>query len=169
MTVLDWIRLVVICVAVVLCAINGKRKTVFRICAFAIVIIMAKLVGARLGKILLSDIVKIKENSLGFTLSEKFYSTLISTLGTLIVFLILFFILKKIFSIVEGKMERKLHSVIIDRLCGTLDGLFFDVAAVVVNKIVVVIFTVISVVRCDREHPEYVDNTSIFKLSRNLN
>ena len=170
MNILDWISLAIIGISVVICAMKGLKKVIFRVCAFAVAAIMAKLLGARLGNFLLSDIITFDKSKLDADASEKIYNTLISTLGTLIVFLTLFFILKKIFRVVEGKMGRSLQSIVIDRLCGALVGLFLGVAFVFVfTETVSIVFATISLIKRDTQIYLYIDNSIIFKLFRNLN
>ena len=170
MNILDWICLAIIGAAVVVCSIKGLRKIFFKISAFVLSILIAEFIGSRIGYFLLSDLIHINLPTLDSDVTEKISNTIISTLGTLIVFLLLFFILKKIFAIVEGRLERKLHSVIVDRILGALTGLFFGVAFVFVfTEVVVIIFTAISAIKRDIEVFKYVDNSIIFKFFRNLN
>ncbi len=166
MNILDYICLILLCASVVICAIKGLKKIIFRVAAFVISMILAKLLGNKIGTLLLSDIIRLDIGSLSDTVN----GTIISLLGTLIVFLLLLIVLKLIFKVVEGRMGQNIQSMIIDRLCGALVGFFIGVAVIFVfTEIVDIVFTVISLFKNDTEIFELADNTIIFRLFRNLN
>ncbi len=166
MNILDFICIAIMGASIVICSIKGLKKLVFKVSAFIIATIMAKLLGNKFGNLLLSKVIDFDVGAL----SDKFNDTIISVLGTLIVFLLLFIILKMLFRIVEGKMERSIQSIIVDRLLGALTGLFIGVAFVFVfTEIVYMILTAVSVIRRDTEAISFIDNTIIFKFIKNLN
>ena len=148
----------------------GFKKVALKLCLYTIAISIANFVGNSFGHFLVSDFLKINVFSTKSLILEKVYSTVISAVGTLILFLILFFILKRIFAVIDGKMERTLQSVIVDRIWGAIGGLcigitngssFFEVA--------IIVFTVIAVSKCIDKTSTYVDSMLTFRTIRNLN
>ncbi len=166
MSILDYICIALIGGSVVICALKGLKKIIFKIAAFVISVILAKLVGGKIGHLLLSDIININFGSL----SSEINGRIISILGTLIVFILLFIFLKLIFKVVEGKMGQNIQSLIVDRLLGALVGFFIGVAIVLVfTEVVDIVLSVISLFKRDADVFDVVDNTIIFRLVRNLN
>ncbi len=166
MTVFDYICFVIIGAAVMLCAFKGLRKIIFRLAAFIVSMIVARLIGDKIGNLLLSDVIQIDIGPI----SEKIKSTIISSLGTLVVFILLFIFLKLIFKVVEGKFDQNINSVIIDRLCGALVGFFLGVAIVFVfTEVVDIVITIIATFKKDGEIFDFVQKSIVFRLLRNLN
>ncbi len=166
MSALDYICIALIGCSSLICAIKGLKKIFFRLAAFVISVILAKLVGNKVGYFLLSDVIDVNLGSA----SSEINNRIISILGTLIVFALLFVFLKLIFKVVEGKMGQNIQSRIIDRLLGALVGFFIGVAVVLIfTEAVSIVLTVISLLKGDVDAFEIVDNTIIFKLVRNLN
>ena len=170
MFVLESICLIIIVFSMFLLKILGFKKIALKLCIYTVAISLASFVGKRFGHLLLSDFLKFDGVSAKELLSEKIYSTVISTLGTLILFIILFFLLMRIFAIIDGKMERRLQSVIVDRIWGAIGGLtigvscgksFFEVA--------IIVFTVITVLKCIDKSSTNVDDMLIFRTIKNLN
>ncbi len=166
MAILDYICIALVCASIVICTLKGLKKIFFRIAAFGISVILAKLIGSKIGHFLFSDVININLGSL----SEKISNKIISVFGTLLVFILLFIFLKLIFKVVEGKMGNNIQSLVVDRLLGALVGFVIGVAVVLVfTEAVDIVFTVISLIKRDAEVFDVIDNTIIFKLVRNLN
>ena len=166
MNILDIICIAIIAACMMICLIKGFKKVIFKLSSFVIAMILAKLFGNRIGKALLSKIIDIDIGAF----SDKLNSAIISALGTLIVFVMLFVLLRLIFKVVEGKMERSIRSVVVDRLWGALTGFIIGVAFVFVfTETVYIILTTVSAIKCSTEAVEYIDKTIIFKFFRNLN
>ncbi len=166
MNIFDCIGMALIALFVAVFAFKGCKKLIFKFAAFAIAMIFAKLIGQKFGHFLLSDFIKLDIGEL----SDKVNGTIISVLGTLILFLLLFVFLRLIFKVVEGKFEKSIQSVIVDRICGALVGFVLGVAVVFVfTEIVSIVITIVATIKCDTEIFDIVDNSIIFKLSRNLN
>lgn len=164
MTVLDWICVAILGVSTVFCTFKGFRKLIFKTIAFVLAIMLAKLIGLYLGKAVTSGIINFGG------VSKQLSHTFISALGTIIAFLLLSFILKKIFNIVDRKIEPNIQSAITNRILGALAGLFLGTVFVLAfAEIVVTVFTVASMLKSSSEPLEYIDNTIIFKFFRNLN
>ncbi len=164
MGIFDYICMALVGASVVICALKGMKKVFFKMAAFIISVILAKLVGSKIGHLLLSGIIDIEAPS------SKLSGKIVSVLGTLIVFVLLFVFLKLIFNVVEGKMGHSIQSLIVDRLLGALVGLFIGVAVVLVfTEIVTVVFTVIALVKRDNDVFDITDSNIIFRLVRNLN
>ncbi len=169
MNILELIGLVIIGTVVVFFSVKGLKKTAFRISAFVAIILLAKLIGKKVGHFLLSNIVYAKITNLNIEISEGTGDTIISALGTLTVFLLLFFILKKIFAVVEGKMKPSLQSVIAERIFGA-SGLFENVAFVLTfMKIVMLNFISVTDIKRDFQHLKSKDNSIIYRFARILN
>jgi hypothetical protein len=67
-------------------------------------------------------------------------------------------------------MEKSLQSIVLDRLCGALAGLFIGVAvAFAFTEIVSIVLVVVSSLTRSHDIFDFVDNSVIFKLFRNLN
>lgn len=148
----------------------GFKKVALKTCLYTVAISVAIFVSKRFGNFLVSDPLKINAFSSKSLISEKIYSTVISAVGTLILFIILFFMLKRIFAVIDGKMERTLQSMIVDLIWGAIGGLcigitngssFFEVA--------IIVFTVIAVSKCLDKTSTYVDSMLTFRTIRNLN
>ena len=170
MFIIELLCLVLISASTCLLRHLGFKKLSLKISLYTIAISLATFVGKRFGHFLAFDFLDLKVLRTNSFLLKKIYSTVISAVGTLILFIILFFLLKRIFAIIDGKLERRLQSVIVDRIWGAIVGLsigissessFFEVA--------VIVLTVITVFKCMDRSVEYVDNTLTFRTIKNLN
>ncbi len=166
MNILDYISLAFICAAIVFCSFKGIKKVIFKTAAFVISIIVAKLIGEKFGDLLLSEIIDLDVG----ILSEKVNGTIIAVLGTLILFVLLFVFLRLIFKVIEGKYEKNMQSMIVDRILGALVGFFIGVAVVFVfTEVVDIVFTVIATIKQDTDIFDLIDDSIIFTLLHNLN
>ncbi len=166
MNILDCVGIILIISSVAICVFKGFKKIIFKLAAFAIAMVLAKFIGQSFGNLLLSDFIKFDIGSV----SDKVNNTIISILGTLIVFVLLFVFLKLIFKVVEGKFEKNIQSVIVDRLCGALVGFVLGVAVVFVfTEIVSIVLAIVATIKRDASVFKIADNSMIFRLVRNLN
>ena len=170
MNILDWISLMLIGAFVVFCVFKGLKRLSFRLCAFIVAMLMAKLSGHYLGDFLLSDIIQIESGLFGEKLTEKINDVLVSLLGTLILFIWLSVLLKRIFAIVEDRMERSYRVAFIDKIWGALTGIFDGMAfAFVFTEIVTIVDR--AAFKRKQELCGFIDgnNRIIYKLARILN
>lgn len=166
MNIFDSVCVILIIASVIVCTVKGYKKVVFKAAAFAIAMFAAKLTGSVFGNFLLSDVIKVKINLISDSVSDA----IVTGIGTALMFVFLFILLRLIFKIVEGKMEKSLQSIVLDRLCGALAGLFIGVAvAFAFTEIVSIVLVVVSSLTRSHDIFDFVDNSVIFKLFRNLN
>lgn len=171
MNILGFICFAALISSVFLFMIKKYRHIIFGLYPFFIAISISKLIGTQLGNFLFSDILKIRLNNISDTaLANKVRIFSASTLGTVTAFITLLFILKKIFLVVEGKMEASVYIIVIDRLYGALIGMLFNnVFAVAVSEIAITVFSAAYMFKQASHLVEYEDNTSVFRFIRNLN
>ncbi len=166
MTFLDFLCIAIIVVFTAICAFKGMKKIIFRMVAFIVAMLVAKLLGYKIGNFLLSDIIQIDIGPV----SNRVKETIISVVGTLLLFVILFIFLRLIFKVVEGKFEKNIQSIIIDRLCGALVGFLLGISIVFVfTEVVDAVLAVIAFVKKDIEVFNIAEESIIFRLFRNLN
>lgn len=167
MTVLKWICVAILGVSTILCVLKGFGKFILKTIAFVLAIVFAKLIGAWLSRALISELISFK----GFSgASKQIGGMLISAVSTFVAFFVLLFILKRIFSIVDRKIEPDIQFAITNVILGALSGLFIGIVFVpTFAKIVVTVLVAASLPKALAETLKHIDNTIIFKFSRNLN
>ena len=169
MNILELICLIISGASVVFCSVKGLKRSAFKISAFVVVIIFAKGIGKRFGYFLLSDIIYKKIADMDVGVSESTGNTLVSAFGTLTVFILLLFILKRIFALVEGKMKPSLQYVITERILGAAE-LFKNPSFVLTfTPIVMVNLTSVTFEKKDIGIVNNIDSSINIKYSRNLN
>ncbi len=169
MNALDILCLVIISASIVICTLKGLKKIIFKVCAFFLAMLLAKLFGFKVGDLVIPELVK--DNKLfGSEMAEKIDDSIASVVGTIIIFIVSFVILRLIFKIVEFKLGSSMQSIVINRLLGALVGLFAGVAVVLAFTEVVNIIASVSVfVDQGDVFFDAIDNSVIFKFFRNLN
>lgn len=166
MDILDGIFVSVISSCVAFGALKGLNKLLSMTLSLAVALLVAKLTGRIFGKFLLSKVINLNISSLSFGVSFA----LTTLIGTIVVFLQLFFMLRLIFKIVDGKMEKDLYSLVLDRLNGALAGFFIGVSVVFsFTELVFAVLAIITLAKNDIHTADRADRSVIFKLARNLN
>ena len=150
MNVFDYISLAVIAFFTIICAIKGLRRMIFKLCAITLAILISKYCGE--------------------WLLEKANISLDSAIGLFVIFLLSYIILRLVFKIIEGKLDKTVRSILIDRLLGALVGFFVGLAVIFAFiEVVDIVGTVASLFNKDYEFFHLVDNSVIFRWTRNLN
>ena len=169
MNVLDILSLVFILASVAICTLKGLKKIVFKICSFFLAMLLAKLLGFKVGELVIPELVK--DNKLfGSEMAKKINDSIASVVGTIIIFLASFIILRLIFKVVEFKLGSSMQSIVINRLLGALVGLFAGVAVVLVfTEVVNIVASVAAFIGQGDIFFDAIDNSVIFKFFRNLN
>lgn len=138
MNILDGICLFIIGFSVMLSLVCGTKKIKLKIYSFLTIIFTSVFLGNKMSGILFSDIVKTYGLKVESAFVKAAVNILASALGTLLIFLCLFRILKRIFAIVDGKIERSLNCIIIDTLLGAMTGLC-DASLFIFSLMVIII------------------------------
>ena len=169
MNALDILCLVIISASIVICTLKGLKKIIFKVCAFFLAMLLAKLFGFKVGDLVIPELVK--DNKLfGSEMAKKINDSIASVVGTIIIFIVSFVILRLIFKIVEFKLGSSMQSIVINRLLGALVGLFAGVAVVLLfTEVVNIIASVSAFVDQGDVFFDAIDNSVIFKFFRNLN
>jgi len=124
MIIFEILCLVLIACCVVLCLRKGHKRLAFRICSAVLVMLMAQYLGTHIGDLMLPDLIKDPRGVLGDELLDKINDSLASILGTIILFLTFLIILKQMFRIIEGRMNKNIQKIIAHRVLGTLNGIY---------------------------------------------
>ncbi len=165
MNILDIICVAVIALSTIICLFKGFKRIIFKICSFVIAMYVAKIFGCRLGNFLLSFFSTEGNNVIDPALLEKLSSSMVSAIGTGIIFIVLYIILRLVFKIIAIKTERSAGSVIIDRLLGAVLGLLLGTAIVFVfTEIAEFVLSAIAYFKGEQEVLEIVNASGIFKF-----
>ena len=164
-------NLALIGVCVVFCVYKGFNNRIFKSLSFAYICILACCLGSKYGKLLIPDIdfIDIENKLMERHITEKINSAIVSALGTIILIISLNILLKQIFKVVDGRLEKTLYVEIMDRICGAVDGLFvlYEIGSISIeSKIEVSEESTADVVP---EDFVFHKSTDIYELVRNLN
>lgn len=172
MNIICLTNLALVGICVVFCVNSKLKKTIFKAFSFAYTSLFLVCIGNKCSKLLLPNFNSIDVDSklLEKSVIEKINSTVVTLVGTIILIISLNIMLKQMFRIVDGRLEKSLYVEIMDRIRGAVDGLF------VLYKIGnVSLESHIEIPPCEitvrNLHEEFIvrKNIDIYKLVRNLN
>lgn len=171
MDIIYFINLALVGLCVVFCVYKGFKSKLFKSLSFAYICVLAGCLGSKYSGLLLPniDFVDLENNIFGKSLTEKINSAAVNLLGTIILVISLNIMLKQIFKVVDGRLEKSLYVEIMDRIRGAVDGLFvlYKIGNISIDSNTMV-YTEITA----RFLPDkfiFRKNTDIHKLVRNLN
>ncbi|MBE6535180.1 MAG: hypothetical protein E7677_00960 [Ruminococcaceae bacterium] len=87
-------------------------------------LMLALLHGLDFSSLLLPELIDIGTEILSISFSEKIYSSLVAILGTIILLISFYALLKRAFKIIDGKSDSKVKKAIAQRIYTSLDGFF---------------------------------------------
>lgn len=126
MDIIFLVNLALVGICVIFCVYKGFKSKIFKSLSFAYICVFATCIGSKYSKLLLPNfnVIDIENNLLEKSLTEKINSTIVTLVGTIILIISLNIMLKQIFKIVDGRLEKSLYMEIMDRIRGAVDGLF---------------------------------------------
>ena len=164
MNIFDFITLAVFLVSVVVCTWKGFIKTLFKLGAFVIAAIVAKIFGDSIGELWFSDLISSSENAIGPAMLDKINESLATVIGTLIVFLIFYVVLRIIFSVVAKIVKKAVGITAADRILGAVFGVVLAFGFMFVFcEALRIAATVIAYVNPDVSLFEIVEESVVFK------
>lgn len=162
MSVFDMITLAIIGIFLIIGIWKGFLKLLLRFGAWILAAIIAKSFGGSLGKLLWQN--WIQSESLSADVLNIINFTIASVLGTTILFIISFIILRFLVNLIGKAVKNTLHIGLLDRILGALAGLLAGCAVVCLLAIVINILTLIaSLVNSDTMIFYEIEDTVIFK------
>ena len=170
MNTLDIICLVVIAVSVIICLLKGFKNIFFKLCSFVIAMYVAKIFGARVGNALLMHFTNTDKETIGASFVEKLSESMVSAIGTGLLFFVIYILLRLIFKITFIGIGKDVGSVVADRLLGGLIGLFVGVAIVFIfTELTDFIVSTVAYFKQDNAVYDIINSSKIFKFFGNLN
>ena len=171
MKLLDYINLILIGGCALFCVVKGFKKKSFKKLAFIYAVVLACFVARSYSGLLLVDvdIIHLESELFGEAWTEKINSAIVIVLGTIIMTVELHIMLKLIFRVVDGNMDKDIYTVVMDRLRGAVDGLFiFDSISqhLMTSNVVLAQTHSIKITHTRFLLPEKIN---IYRLVRNLN
>lgn len=170
MNVIDTISLSIIAFFVLIFAIKGLKKVIFSIISIILAVCIARFAGNSVGEILISDVFKTGFAGLSDDAIARLNGILPNLLGTLIVFLLCFIVIRLLLKIVEMRMGVGLHSIIINRLLGAIAGLIIGISFLfILSYVIEVINAGFEVAGVSNSFTDALDKSKIWNIMKNLN
>ena len=150
MNAFDIIAIAIFVLFVVICAFRGFLKILAKWGAFFAATILSKLFGAKVGLLLLGDV--------------NILSSFSHIIGTVFLFVVLFFVCRIIFGVVAKLITKALGTKAIDKVLGAVLGVVGGLAAVFLFAFVAdFIVAIVSVFDADANIVHMINSTSILK------
>lgn len=130
MNTVDTVFLIIIGFFVLMFALKGIKKIFFTMISMAFAILIAKLIGTPVGKLLVTEPLDIDFAGLDSKVMSKVNDIFPLALGTAVVFLLTFLVTRVLLKIIEYRIGTGFFSMIINKLIGALAGFIFGVALV---------------------------------------
>lgn len=114
MNIFDIIAIIIFAVFVLVCTVKGFLKILAKCGAFFVAMILSKPIGSYLGEELLGDVLK----------------SFAPILGTVVMFILLYFVCRIIFGLLAKLITKALNTGALDHVLGAIVGVLGGVAAV---------------------------------------
>ena len=164
MNVFDIITIAVFFVATIVCVWKGFLNILLKLGALVIAVIVAKLFGKAVGEACFSDLIGGSGGKLDGMLFDKINESLVTIMGTVLVFAAIYILLRIIFFFVSKLLKKAEGLTVLDRILGAVFGLVTAFGLVCVFAVMVrVVATVAVYIDPSSAIFDTVEETVIFK------
>ena len=164
MIILDIITALIFAVTLVVCVWNGFLKILLKLGAFIIAAVVARVFGPSIGELWFSELISTSSDRLGAFALDRINGALATVIGTVLVFLIFYLVLRIIFALL-AKLVKKADGVsAADRILGAVLGFVVALGLTFVFcELVRVAATLVTLASPDSQIFSNIEDTVIFK------
>lgn len=167
MAFFDIVTLIIAVVFVIIGFWKGFLKTILKFGATLLALILSRLFGTALGNMILPDFIN-GDSALGERLSpstlDNVNSSIAATVGTLLIFVVLFVIFRLIASWVSKARVHRFKSRILDKILGAIFGLVLSFGAIYAFAVALELMAVlVTLIAPSIDIYSAVENTVIFR------